>query len=97
MRSGHASICRSSKMAVVDNTEDGFNIVNLSSGKLVRALHAKVERSWPKQVVWARECKHIIGGSDHGAVYVFDAETARVVKVLQHDKHGFVQTVTVCK
>lgn len=45
--------------------------------------------------MWTRDYKLVIGGSDHGSVYIYDAETARVVKVLQHDRHGLVQTVAV--
>lgn len=83
--------------AAVDNTEDGFSIVDLTTANLVLALPAKVSRRVPKQVEWAHNHRLIVGGSDHGKVYVYDAETAKVVTGLQHDKDGLVQTVTVRK
>lgn len=81
--------------AVVDNTEDGFSIVDLSTGRLILALPAKVCRRVPKQVSWADNYKIVAGGSDHGKVYVYDAETAKVMSALPHDKDGLVQTISV--
>jgi hypothetical protein len=40
----------------------------------------------------------VVGGSDHGAVYVFDRKTAAVVQILPHSDWKMVQmvqTVTV--
>lgn len=80
---------------MIDNTEDGFSIVDLSSAALVLALPAKVTRRVPKQVVWMDGHNSIAGGSDHGIIYVYDAETARVTGTLQHERDGLVQTVSV--
>ena len=93
--SGHASVYSRRGKAVVDNTEDGFSIVGLSTASLILALPARVSRRVPKQVVWADNYKAVVGGSDHGKVYVYDAETARVMGALHHDKDGLVQTVAV--
>ena len=37
----------------------------------------------------------MVGGSDHGAVYVFDRETGGPVDLLRHSDRGLVQTLTV--
>lgn len=80
---------------MVDNTEDGFSIIGLSTASLILALPSKVTRRVPKQVVWADSHKAVIGGSDHGKIYVYDAETAKVMTALHHDKDGLVQSVAV--
>jgi hypothetical protein len=39
----------------------------------------------------------VVGGSDHGAVYVFDRKRGVQLQVLQHLDKGMIQTVTVCE
>ena len=39
----------------------------------------------------------MVGGSDHGAVYVFDRKRGVQLQVLRHADNGMVQTVTVCE
>jgi hypothetical protein len=40
-------------------------------------------------------CGVVVGGSDHGTVYVFDRKTASIVQLLQHSDCNMVQTITV--
>jgi glucose dehydrogenase len=49
----------------------------------------------PKQVLFGEECKAIVGGSDHGVVYVFDRRTGSELDILPHAKGGMVQTISV--
>jgi hypothetical protein len=48
-----------------------------------------------KQVAFVEDSKVVVGGSDHGAVYVFDRETGGILDVLRHAEAGLVQTITV--
>jgi outer membrane protein assembly factor BamB len=48
-----------------------------------------------KQVVFAEDSKVVVGGSDHGVVYVFDRDTGVSLDRLCHASGGLVQTVAV--
>ncbi|KAI0368517.1 YVTN repeat-like/Quino protein amine dehydrogenase [Pilatotrama ljubarskyi] len=91
---GYASIQAKQQLLLVDNVSTGFDAWNLSSethqwtfptGKPIRFL--------PRQVHFADDAKTIVGGSDHGAVYVFDRKTGAPVDVLCHAQQGLVQTI----
>ncbi|KAL5525016.1 hypothetical protein ACEPAF_8885 [Sanghuangporus sanghuang] len=90
---GYAAFCPGRRLAVIDNSEDGFSVIDVATGSLVRALPCPVNKTVPKQVAWAHHQKLIIGGSDHGMLYVYNAETGQVTQKLQHESSGFVQTV----
>jgi hypothetical protein len=46
--------------------------------------------------VFSEDFKTVVGGSNHGAVYVFDRKWGVRLHVLHHADSGMVQTVTVC-
>lgn len=48
-----------------------------------------------KQVAFGEEGAIVVGGSDHGRVYVFETSSGNVLQALQHSKASMVQTVTV--
>ncbi len=48
----------------------------------------------PRQVVFTEESRVVVGGSDHGAVYVFGRKSGTVLQILKHAAKGLVQTVT---
>jgi hypothetical protein len=37
----------------------------------------------------------IIGGSDHGSVYVFERKSGKLLESLRHSSTGLVQTIAV--
>ncbi|KAG2740646.1 hypothetical protein P692DRAFT_201810824 [Suillus brevipes Sb2] len=49
--------------------------------------------SVPKHVAFGAEGRLIIGGSDHGLVYVFERKSEKLLKSLQHSSTGLVQTI----
>ena len=49
----------------------------------------------PKQVTFGENGQTVVGGSDHGAIYVFDRRSGELRDILQHTKSGLVQTITV--
>ena len=65
----------------------GMFICNFPTGKPTKR--------YLKQVVFRKNDSIIIGGSDHGAVYVFDHDTGGPMDLLHHSEHGLVQTVMV--
>jgi hypothetical protein len=81
---------------VIDNVSDGFDLHQMADGAFVRTYTTgTATRRVPKQVVFAESLRAVVGGSDHGAVYVFDRKSGGKVAVLQHSDKGLVQTVTV--
>lgn len=80
---------------MVDNIESGFDLHRLDTGHWKRNFPVgKPTRKLPKQVAFGERSKVVVGGSDHGAVYVFDRKTAFPLHVLGHGD-GLVQTLTV--
>ncbi len=48
----------------------------------------------PRQVVFTEESRVVVGGSDHGVVYVFGCKSGGMLQILRHAPKGLVQTVT---
>lgn len=94
--SGHAAVSASGSYFAIDNTDNGFNLHKMDTGAHVRTFEtppAKVAR--PKQVAFGEEGAVVVGGSDHGVVYVFETATGRTLQVLEHAPGGMVQTIAV--
>jgi hypothetical protein len=92
---GCAAINNSRNEFVVDNIETGFDLHRLDTGHWKRSFPTgKPTRKLPKQVAFGERSKVVVGGSDHGAVYVFDRKTAFPLHVLRHGD-ALVQTLTV--
>ncbi|KAI8989144.1 WD40-repeat-containing domain protein [Trametes punicea] len=91
---GHASLQAKQQLIVVDNVSSGFDVWNLNGETHQRTFPTgKPTRFVPRQVNFADDAKTIVGGSDHGAVYVFDRKTGAPLDVLRHAQQGLVQTV----
>ncbi|OJT06782.1 hypothetical protein TRAPUB_2365 [Trametes pubescens] len=92
--SGHASIHAKQQLVVVDNVGSGFDVWSLNGGTHQRTFPTgKPTRFLPRQVDFVDGAQAIVGGSDHGAVYVFDRKTGAPLDVLRHAQQGPVQTI----
>lgn len=81
---------------VVDNATNGFDLYQLESNAFIRNFPTGIPlRSVPKQVRFGENSKVIVGGSDHGRVYVFERKSGRLLDTLHHLKSGLVQTIAV--
>jgi hypothetical protein len=49
----------------------------------------------PQRVCFANQNAEIVGGSDHGVVYVFNRSDGRAIDELRMDPSAWVQTVAV--
>ena len=89
-------VCDRRNLFVIDNYENGFDLYKLDDCKWLRtyATGTALVRK-PKQVSFGEQGRAIVGGTDHGVVYVFDRKTVRELDVLPHAKGGMVQTITV--
>jgi hypothetical protein len=75
---------------------NGFNLHQLDNGAHIRNfLTGTPRKRVPKQVAFGENSKVVVGGSDHGAAYVFDRETGTTLDLIRHADRGLVQTVTV--
>jgi len=65
------------KICIVDNVSNGFDIYKLECGNFVKTVVTKeVQKTHPKGVVFADKSRLVIGGSDHGLVYIFERKQA---------------------
>lgn len=86
----------------MDNGESTFDLCSLANGNLIRSFTFRsrdIECRLPLQVAFANEGRYVVGGSDHGVVYVYDRKTAQLFDTLHHalDDEAVVQTVSVSK
>jgi hypothetical protein len=94
--SGSAAISDRRNQFVVDNNLDGFSLHQLEDGAYIRTFSTgRPKKGVPKQVAFGEDSKVVVGGSDHGAVYVFDRRTGATLDILHHADEGLVQTLTV--
>lgn len=90
------AVCSRENVFVADNVFSGFNLHKLDDGTCIRNYPTAVPDAYAvRQVSLTEASKVVVGGSDHGAVYVFDRETGIQLDLLQHAQTGMVQTVTV--
>ena len=83
------------RLCVIDNVNNGFDIYKIDSGNFVRTLITRDPiKTYPKGVAFANHSQAIVGGSDHGLVYIFERKSGRVITTLRHGKEG-VQTIAV--
>jgi hypothetical protein len=95
-RGGAAVHCARNQF-IVDSVVNGFNLHQLDNGHWKRNYPTGTPiRRLPKQVAFGEDTKIVVGGSDHGAIYVFDKRTGSPLHVLRHQEQGLVQTITVC-
>ncbi|KAF8582630.1 hypothetical protein K439DRAFT_1618146 [Ramaria rubella] len=91
----HANISVKYNQFIVDNVTDGFDIHQLDNGAHIHTLPTGIlKKRVPKQVTFVEDSQIIVGGSDHGIVYLFEGESGRLITTLNHsaDK-GLVQTM----
>ena len=78
--SGNAAVSLDHRICVIDNVSNGFDIYRLDSGHFIRTLVTREPiRTYPKGVAFANNCQAIIGGSDHGYVYIFERKSGRIL------------------
>ena len=94
--SGNTSVDLHRGLCVIDNVGCGFDLYRMDSGTFVRGLVTREpSKTYPKAVAFADNSRVIVGGSDHGLVYIFERKTGKLIRSLRHAKNGGVQTVAV--
>jgi hypothetical protein len=81
---------------VVDNIEDGYDFYRLDNCGFLQSYVTRLARiREPKEVKFAEQGEIVVGGSDHGDVYIFGCRTGSQLDVIHHGKDVMVQTVAV--
>ncbi|KAG2365223.1 WD40-repeat-containing domain protein [Suillus spraguei] len=93
---GHAVVYSKRGVFIVDNATDSFTLYRLEGdGEPLRTFATGLPSvSVPKQVAFGEEGKVVVGGSDHGLVYIFDWKTGETLETLHHADTGLVQTIS---
>lgn len=93
--SGDATIDLKHGVFCIDDPHEGVALYQLHSSTRLLTCKVPVTKSMrARKISFAEDCKVIIGGSDHGIVYVFDRQSGKVVDKLMTDTDDWVQTVT---
>ncbi|KAF8583149.1 WD40 repeat-like protein [Ramaria rubella] len=80
---GATAISVEQNQFVVDNGTDGFDLHALDNSMHVRTLPMEIPtKKLPKQVAFGENSQVIVGGSDHGVVYVFERESGKLLHSL---------------
>jgi hypothetical protein len=96
---GQIAYCDQRRIFAVDNLVDGFDLYRLdkTGATLIRNFRTRpVNVGVPKQVIFSEEGKVVVGGSDHGLIYVFDRRSGDILDEMPHGNGGLVQTISVC-
>ena len=81
---------------VFDNATSGFDLRDLRTGGYIRTFPTgRPSRRLPKQGLFGEGAKIVVGGSDHGVVYIYERKTGMLKQTLPHQKDGLVQLIAV--
>ncbi|KAF8880605.1 hypothetical protein CPB84DRAFT_1851829 [Gymnopilus junonius] len=93
---GNAAVDMDRRICIVDNIQNGFDLYKMETGLFVKTFITKdAVKTHPKGVAFGDKSRLVIGGSDHGHVYIFDRKTGRILKSLRHAKRGGAETLAV--
>jgi hypothetical protein len=74
----------------------GFDLHNLETGKHIRSFKAgPATTQEPRHVAFTEGNSIVVGGSDHGKVYVFERKSSTLLQALQNPDDGQVRTIAV--
>lgn len=71
---------------------------NIANGGLIQKFSQTgvvVQRRVPKDAAFAEEDNSVVGGSNHGQIYIWSRSTGALLQQIKHPDGGMVQAVTV--
>jgi outer membrane protein assembly factor BamB len=75
---------------------NGFDLYNLDTAEFVRTFPTKdPKETYPKGVAFVDRARAVVGGSDHGLVYIFQRKTGHLIDTLKYERRGGVETLAV--
>lgn len=94
--SGYGAASTKKRQYIIDNVNDGFDLYNMENGIFLRNFPTGTPiKRLPKQVGFGEEAKVVVGGTDHGVVYVFDRKRGARLDTLDHGNKHLIQAITV--
>lgn len=82
----------------IDDLSCGVNVYRLEDNghRKVKSFSIPVTKEVrARKVSYANQCQEIVGGSDHGKIYVFGRRNGETIDELRIDPSEWVQTITV--
>ena len=70
--SGNVDVDESQKNVVIDNISTGFDVYALQRSSVAHSFEVPTGRRYIRDVAFGEKDAVIVGGSDHGKIYVFD-------------------------
>ena len=90
--SGYVDVAFRRGQYVLDNVLDGL----LETNKFLQNFQTKKTKDKSsKQVAFGEDSQVVVGGSDHGVVYVFDRKTGEILDQLHHAPDGLAPAISV--
>lgn len=81
---------------IVNNGITGFDMYKLDTAIHLRTYYTGLTvDAVPKDVYFANNGKSVVGGSDHGRIYVFETESGQKIDTLQYATCGLIQAIAV--
>ena len=77
---------------------NGFYLYNIALNCIVQNFSQKTinsQRRLPKEAAFSGNGTTVVGGSNHGLLYVWDQSNGALLQQMKHLDGGLVQTVTV--
>ena len=93
---GNVAINYDRGLFAVDNMAQGFSLYTLEDMQFLHEYPTgRPMKQFPKQVGFDEDCRVLVGGSNHGTIYVFDRKTGLVVETLHHEDDVLLQALVV--
>lgn len=93
---GNAAVDMERKICVIDNAGNGFDLYSMDTGSFVKTFATREPlKTYPRSVAFANDSHAVVGGSDHGKVYIFERKNGKMITTLTHAKVGGVETLAV--
>ncbi|KDR65390.1 hypothetical protein GALMADRAFT_148734 [Galerina marginata CBS 339.88] len=83
---GNVDVDDSQRNMVIDNMNGGFDVYSMQRSTPAQSFEIPTERRYTRDVVFGEKGTLIVGGSDHGRVYIFDLKSSTPAEVITHGK-----------
>jgi hypothetical protein len=86
----------SQKNIVIDNITTGFDVYPIHRSTPIHSFEVPTARKFVKMAVFGEHGSIVVGGSDHGKVYIFDLKAPQITQAVIHgNSMSLIQAVAV--
>jgi len=84
------------KNIVIDNITTGFDVYPIYRSTPLHSFEVPTTRKYVKMAVFGEKGSVVVGGSDHGKVYIFDLKAPQITRTITHgNPTSLIQVVAV--